>query len=125
MNVIRSVVLITLVCSGLTASAAPGDPDLNYKQLGEISSSVLRAIEKALPVLRRQRPDWVDYRIEVAEVDEAYMVAFWRPEDIVTLTYDFNLPPEARTRQIARGALTVYLDKKTLRVIRYTSTLHF
>src|SRR5688500_1326394 len=109
MNAIRSFLLLALIFCAVAASAAPGAPDLNRKDLGEISSVGWRAIEKAMPVFRRQRPDWVDYRVGVDETDEAFEVGFWRPEDIVTLSYHFNVPPEAQTQHIARGALTVYL----------------
>jgi hypothetical protein len=107
MNAIRSFILITLVCAGLAARAAPGDPDLNYKDLGEISSIGLRAIEKAMPLFREQMLPWSEYRVGVAEGENDYAVEFWPPG-------------ESR----APIAMIIYLDKKTLEVIRWNYLRH-
>ena len=107
MNAIRSFLSAALVCSALAASAAPGDPDLNYKDLGEISSVGLRAIEKAMPLFRERVQFWPDYRVGVSEGENDIAVEFWRPGD--------TRPPTA---------IVIYLDKSTLDVIRYNFVRH-
>lgn len=107
MNAIRSFFLVALVCCAVAASAAPGDPDLNYKDLGEISSVGLRAVERAMPLFRERVQFWPDYRVGVSEGENDLAVEFWRPGD--------TRPP---------AAMVIYLDKNTLNVIRWNFVRH-
>jgi len=128
MNMIRGLLCLILICMGVGAGAAPGDPVIpNYQSFGEVSSVGLRVIEKALPTLREQRPHWTDYRVDVGEVENEYSAFFWRPEDVITIGFDPVYFPDAAKippRKIYRGALVVRLDKKTLNVIEHSTVLH-
>jgi len=101
-------------------SATNANADI-WKAHATLSSFDLRVIERALPEVRRRRPDWSDYQISVIETDTSLLVSFWRLEDAgaVTITRpqpDGSSPQIVGTLQHVRNELVVELDKKTLRI---------
>ena len=86
----------------------------------------LRAIEHALPELRRRRPEWSDYEISVIETDVSLLVSFWRPEDAGSITITRPEPNGGPTQIVgamsrAHDQLVVELDRNTFRTIRVTN----
>jgi hypothetical protein len=86
----------------------------------EFKSSDLKIIEAALPGLQKARPSWTEYRIKIVEIDNSFLVDFWRPEELGYRT--FYERPISDDRVIARmplmhGGVEIELDKKTLHVI--------
>jgi hypothetical protein len=120
-----SLLIATCLLIGCQAMAENTNKNL-WRPHVTLTSFDLRAIERALPELRHQRPDWSDYQISVIETDTSLLVSFWRPEDAgaITITRPQSDGSPAQTiGSVPRvhNELVVELDKKDLHVINVTN----
>ena len=102
---------IVIFCFGATP-AFPFDefPDLIFSELAQLSNTSIEAIDRATTIFRKQKLDWKNYKVAVAENEYSFMVEFWQPERQVAL------PSTSGGTVITRvGSFRVTLDKKTWR----------
>lgn len=119
MTIAMRWISLMVVLLAASAPAHAGGPHGSHKydiRLEDFRSGDFEAISAALPSLKKLRPTWTSYQIELIELDNSFLVLFWRPED-------------ARERQILGehggyvkdilkyGALQVEVEKGTLRIL--------
>jgi hypothetical protein len=114
--------LFVIIGIALTCGAVAGISNRDFwKVHTTLTSYDLHAIERALPELRRRRPDWSQYQISVAETETSLIVSFWRKEDANSITItrpQSDGAPEEIVGSIPRdyNEFVVTLDKRNLRI---------
>ena len=109
--------LAVLLAVAVTPAAAQDGKLVNYKELGSISDSSFRAIEAAMPELRRQHPDWQDYRIDVSRMDQRLIVSFCPKKNERTIKFVDGAGGVVASVPRCPGSLSVERDKDSLEVV--------
>jgi hypothetical protein len=89
MRFVSHAIALSFLASSVALGGEPDTPPVpRHWQSGVFTNLELRAAQAALPTLRRERPNWTSYSIEVLELeDNSLSVHFYRPEDCT------NCPP--------------------------------
>jgi hypothetical protein len=118
MTKLALAVFVFLVGMAPVAALAevPGPNQYNLR-VGELRSSELRAIMAALPALKKHRPKWADYSVELNELDHSYSVIFWQPDPAREGRVEQNGQVEMLTHT-RDGGLGVEVDKATNKILK-------
>ncbi len=102
---------IVIFCFGAPPAFAFDEfPDLIFSELAQLSNTSIEAIDRATTIFRKQKLDWKNYKVAVAENEYSFLVEFWQPE------HEVALPSISGGTIVTRvGSFRVTLDKKTWR----------
>ncbi len=116
---------VLLLCFGAPPAFAFDEfPDLAFSELAQLSSASVEAIDRATAIFRKQKVDWKNYKVAVAENEHSFLVEFWQPEREVAVpsmgmirngrwTAKEDIPGGTVIARV--GSFRVTLDKKTWR----------
>ena len=95
-----------------------------------LSSAELKAVMAPLPILRKERPAWRDYRIDLDNDDNNYYVFFYQPSDdrawAIQGAPDKDgdpWPPPIAIRHFYPNGLWVELRRSDFHVVRFYKNL--
>jgi hypothetical protein len=112
-----SVLAFLVWLAPTTLFAEPSASNRYDLRVEDLKSTDLRAIMAALPALKKRRPKWADYSVELNELDHSYVVTFWQPDPAREGRVEQNGQVEMLTHT-RDGGLSVEIDKRTYEIIK-------
>jgi hypothetical protein len=108
--------------------ACAGEHDHNEEKIApaevRLSNAQLDAANIARNELKKIKPEWSAYQIEILEDPSFYVVTFWRAKDVSVIIYpspgEGQPPPPDWVRR--RHAINVKVDKNSLEVIKISGS---